>query len=171
MIPHYFVIAGILQMIYCLFLCYRLKDVMNSRELANSWKVMFTLILFFLLGYIGYLSFLDNQVTTDFSSRLLVSMILCFGATFVIVVLVIIKNSILALRGNTKELQDANRELRNRKSRIEKMERRIEQKNKELEKTLEDFYTLRLSMEKSGSNKISKENRGIRNRLDRIRLG
>jgi len=85
------------------------------------------------------------------------------------------------VRERTKELEKAKKDLnkkveertgdlKNSKNELEKAKKELEQKNKELEQTLDDFYTMRLTMQKElEKGQIKKENQEIKKRLDKLR--
>ncbi|MFH1249012.1 MAG: hypothetical protein V1660_02580 [archaeon] len=169
MISYYIVLLGIVQMFFCLFLVRRIMKLMDNDRLRNDWNVIFGLVCFFLLGYALYFYFLSRTITDTELSRLLISLILCFGASFVIIVLLVIKTSISSLTFDKKNVLNSNKALKASETKIKSMEKKIEQKNKELENTLEDFYTLRLEMGKD--KRTEKENRKIKARIEKIKKG
>jgi hypothetical protein len=110
-------------------------------------------------------------------NSLLISLILFFGSVFVIGVLTVSYQLVSVLIQKTKELSLSNKTisenselLRNKQIDLEKMESILKEKNNELEKTLEDFYTVRLGMEKDiQAGKLEEENKNIKNRLDALK--
>jgi nitrogen fixation/metabolism regulation signal transduction histidine kinase len=67
------------------------------------------------------------------------------------------------LKKSRDDLLKANKELENSK-------KELEMKNKELDQTLEDFYTVRLNMQKDMElGRVEEENKKIKQRLDRLR--
>jgi hypothetical protein len=67
------------------------------------------------------------------------------------------------LSKNTKDLENKTNELK-------KIQDFLREKNKELLKTLDDFYTLRLGLQKDiDAGKLSEENRKIKEKLDKLK--
>ena len=76
------------------------------------------------------------------------------------------------LSGLNRELETKNKELRNKTEALKVSEEKYRDKSKELEETMEDFYTLRLSMEEQiKEGVVEEENRKIKERLDELKVG
>ena len=75
-----------------------------------------------------------------------------------------------AKKNLNKKVEERTGDLKNSKNELEKAKKDLEQKNKELEQTLDDFYTMRLTMQKEmEKGQIKKENKNIKKRLDKLR--
>lgn len=72
-----------------------------------------------------------------------------------------------SLKKSKEILEKYNKEL---EEKVKKKTEELEEKNKELEETLDDFYTLRIGMQRdTESGKLEEENKKIKKRLDRVK--
>jgi hypothetical protein len=171
------IITGIALMILSVFRCIKLIKVNVVKNLQGTLYLMLCLIIFFLLGYTSYL-FLDTNYPDIPVSSLLICLILFFGAIFVVGILSISYQLIKILTQRTEELNQINKTLtgntntlKTRQEELVKTREMLEQRNSELEETLDDFYTMRISVQKEiESNKIEEENKKIKERLDNLKI-
>jgi predicted PurR-regulated permease PerM len=163
-------------MIISVFQCIKLIKINTIEDLGTSWYFMLGLICFFLLGYIAFLFLQSNNSNIPISS-LLICFILFFGAIFVIGVLSISYQLIKKLTQKTVELNKMNASLSensntlaSKQEELIKMQGLLKQKNEELNKTLEDFYTIRIGMQKDmEKGKLEEENKMIKERLEKLK--
>jgi predicted ferric reductase len=176
MINAVLVIAGIVIMIVSVVQCIRLINLNSIETLRGAWNFALGLIVFFLLAYIAYF-FLETNYSSLPVSSLLISAILFFGAIFVITILSISYTLIKALTIHSSEIDRTNqnlskntKDLENKTNELKKIQDFLREKNKELLKTLDDFYTLRLGLQKDiDAGKLSEENRKIKEKLDKLK--
>jgi hypothetical protein len=110
-------------------------------------------------------------------NSLLINLILFFGSIFVIGVLSISYKLILLLTKKTIEISQINNDLTEntktlaqKKEELEKTQTLLKEKNKELQNTLEDFYALRITMQKDLElGRVKEENEKIKERLDKLK--
>lgn len=177
MIEVFFVMVGILLMIYAVFLCRKTILNIENKELRRPWLLLFAFVCFFLLGYVAYVYTVRTGLSGLMRSDLLVAIILAAGALFVVVVLKTNQNLILKLTKNNQIIQDSNKELtaatqtlKRQQRELEHAKELLEDKNRELEQTLEDFYTLRIGMARDlKKGEIEKENQKIKKRLNKLK--
>ncbi|MCF6277064.1 MAG: hypothetical protein L3J07_04500 [Candidatus Magasanikbacteria bacterium] len=67
-----------------------------------------------------------------------------------------------------KKLEEITKKYKVKSKKLVKIEKKIKIQNKKLEQALEDFYELRVSVEKD-KKKIGKENKKIRKRIDKLK--
>jgi hypothetical protein len=176
MINSILIIIGIVLMILSVFRCIKLIKINVVRKLQALLYLMLFLIIFFLFGYTAYL-FLNANYPNIPVSSLLICLILFFGAIFVVGILSISYQLIKILTQKTEELNQMNKSLienadtlKNRQEELAKTRKMLEQKNTELEKTLDDFYTLRIGMQRDVElNSLAEENRKIKERIDNLK--
>lgn len=175
MLPSILVGLGIIFMVIAIGLCYELNPKMGASALKKHWHALCFLIIFFLVGYIFYFINLFFPILHLTATNILISSILCLGAVFVVAVIRINMWIIDELHQRNSELNKANGELKiaSEKLNLEKehlifAEKEMIEKNKEMDNLLQEFYTLRLTLEK-GDRKIKKENKGMKKSIDRIR--
>jgi len=107
----------------------------------------------------------------------LVSGIFFFGALFVVIVLRVNYKLILKLTENSLRLgelntvlENKNKELSHKTEELKKSEEKYIKRSKELDETLENFYTMRIGLQKQiDKDTIEEENRKIKERLDEAR--
>jgi hypothetical protein len=163
-------IIGIGLMIWAVFIGQRLLEIIEDSHQKKPWYILFILICFFLLGYIGYFCILFFVVHTLDMSTLLTSSIFCFGAVFVIMVLKITSQLILDMKKNANDLEENNEILKKNSTELENTKKLLEKKNEELISTLEDFYTIRISMQKQMEDgKFETENSKIKERIEKLK--
>lgn len=176
MINSVLIVTGILLQILSVVICIKLIKINTVKKLQWPWYLLLCLILFFLFGYIAYL-FLNTNYGNIPVNSLLISLILFFGAIFVICVLSIsyqLINTLLQqsakLHETNKSLADNTQILTTKQSELEKIQLLLKEKNSELQKTLENFYTLRIGMQKDlEAGKLEAENKKIKERLDELK--
>ena len=176
MINSILIVAGIVLMIIAVIECTKLIQINTIPNLQWAWYAALSLIVFFLVGYIAYF-FLSSTVGNIPMSSILICLILFFGAIFVITILSISYQLIkaLTLRSSAmdqtnKTLAQSTKDLENRQNELKKAQQLLNDKNKELIKTLDDFYTLRVGLQKDlEAGKIAEENRKIKEKLDAIK--
>lgn len=171
--------CGAILLIYSAALQYKLN--INIKKSAvkkpRSYPLISVLIYLFVLGYIAFLVRLVTTLTLHGFNEILVSVIFFFGAFFVAIVLKINQKLIISLTENTSrldklnvELENKNKELQFKTGALKTSEEKFKKRSKELEETLEDFYTIRLSMEEQiRKGTIEEENKKIKERLDKIK--
>jgi ABC-type transport system involved in multi-copper enzyme maturation permease subunit len=170
------IICGIVCMIVSIGQCFKLLSANNDRSLQKYLYVILFLVLFFLIGYILYLYLTLTQANIT-GSTMLISLILFFGAIFVIIVLSVSLTLVNSLLLYTQRIDKANKVLeenenvlKQKQTDLEKVQENLKNRNMELEKTLTDFYTLRLGMQKDmEAGKVEEENQKIKQRLDKLR--
>lgn len=104
-------------------------------------------------------------------------MILFFGSIFVIGVLSISYGLIKLLTKKNAEINQINNEiientraLARKKEELEKTQTLLKEKNTELQNTLEDFYTLRIAVQKDMElGKVKEENEKIKESLSKLK--
>jgi|GEM_PF-4767673 len=77
-----------------------------------------------------------------------------------------------AFNSQQDELLNLNKTLHNKTKKLKNADAKIKKKNSELEKTLEDFYTMRVEMEQEmtkGKDYIKKENAKIKKRINELK--
>jgi cell shape-determining protein MreC len=164
-------------MIFAVVECIKLIQINTIKKLEWQWYVMLCLIGFFLIGYVVYYFLYTNSSNLPISS-FLVSLILFFGAIFVIGVLTISYQLIKTLIQNTDIINQTNKSLSENSENLLKQTKQLEEahillkdKNSELKKTLEDFYTLRIEMQKNSESKtLEEENKGIKKKLEELTI-
>lgn len=168
---------GIIFMFYSVILSIRLYKNIKEDQIKNGWLKISSLIIFFLIAYIAYfiLEFIPiNKISEDF---MLIEWILLFGSVFVILSLKIKLKLLKIQNALNEELTSANKELNNNSKYLKKNQellikksKELQSKNIELEKTLEDFYTLRISALKDIDKKeYLKENKKIKKRINDLK--
>lgn len=170
------IVFGIVLMLIAIFQCVRLIQLNTLVNLQWAWYLTLGLIVFFLLGYIAYFFLISNNGSIPISS-MLISLILFFGAVFVITILSITYWLIKALTVRSSQISETNKnltkntkDLENRTNELKKIQDMLREKNKELLKTLDDFYTLRIGLQKDvEAAKLSEENKKIKERLDSVK--
>jgi diguanylate cyclase len=170
------VVAGIIFLAISVFQCVKLIKINAIQNLQWPWYLMLYLIIFFLFGYAAYYYTSLHYGNISISS-LLISLILFFGSIFVVGILSISRSLIESLTKKTMEtsqinnnLIDNTKMLSQKKEELEKTQTQLKEKNQELENTLEDFYTLRLAMQKDIElGRVKKENEKIKERLDELK--
>ncbi len=171
--------GGIILLAYSALLCHRLNSRIDNNIAGKLCFLILVLVYFFIAGYLVYLVRLIMTFGSHGMSEILVSTIFFFGATFVVAVLKANHKLIYDLAQNTerlsglnRELETKNKELRNKTEALKVSEKKYRDKSKELEETMEDFYTLRLSMEEQiKEGVVEEENRKIKERLDELKVG
>lgn len=172
-----FVVLGILFLIFALSLGTRLIRKIEDKKVKRMWFVLILLVCFFLLGYVGYLVILFEAPKNLSTESVLISTIFFFGAIFV---LGVFENALLLVRTVqqksqsveeiNKKLQIQSDELQANEAELVKTKVLLEKRNAELEKTLDDFYTIRLGMAREMSEgKLTEENERIKMRLQEIK--
>jgi nitrate/nitrite-specific signal transduction histidine kinase len=69
-----------------------------------------------------------------------------------------------------KKVEERTNNLKNTTDDLKKTKQELENKNKELEETLEDFYTMRIGMQKDLKlGRVEEENKKIKKRLDKLK--
>jgi hypothetical protein len=170
------IITGIVLMVIAVFECVRLIQLNTLVNLQWAWYLTLSLIVFFLLGYIAYFFLISSNGGLPIST-MLISLILFFGAIFVITILSISYILIKALTMRSSQISETNKnltkntkDLENKTGELKKIQDMLREKNKELLKTLDDFYTLRIGLQKDvEAGKLSEENKKIKDRLDSVK--
>jgi ABC-type lipoprotein release transport system permease subunit len=176
MINSLLIITGIILMVISVVQCIKLITLHALASLQWAWYVILGLIVFFLIGYIAYF-FLNTSYSNIPVSSLLISLILFFGAIFVITILSISYGLISALTQRSLEIDQTNttlttnaKELEHKQNELKNAQELLRMKNKELVKTLDDFYTMRINIQKDmEAGKLAEENKKIKDRLDTIK--
>jgi diguanylate cyclase len=170
------IVTGIILMVIAVVECAKLIQLNTIAGLQWAWYLILSLIVFFLVGYIAYF-FLNSSYSNIPVSSMLISLILFFGAIFVITILSISYKLIKALTIHSSEIDKTNKsltnntkDLENRTGELKKIQDMLREKNKELLKTLDDFYTLRIGLQKDiEAGKLSEENKKIKEKIDAIK--
>jgi ABC-type transport system involved in multi-copper enzyme maturation permease subunit len=177
MISRILVGFGILLMLFAVYSVNKLISIIQDQDKRTPWFILFLLIMFFLLGYVGYFYMLFTSINPSDTSSLLISSIFFFGAIFVIVVLSVNNSLIKGLNNKTETLENTNTTLKqqseilqNKDKELEESRGKLVRKNEELEKVLEDFYTLRIGMTRDmNDGKVEEENKMIKERLEKLK--
>jgi hypothetical protein len=170
MFTYPFLLIGIGLMIWAVIIGKRLLQIIENKQQKKFWYILFILICFFLLGYISYLLILFFVIHVLDMSTLLTSSIFCFGAVFVVMVLKITTQLILTMNKTAKNMEENNETLRKNSMELENTKKLLETKNNELLQTLEDFYTIRISMQKQMEDgKYETENSRIKERIEKLK--
>jgi two-component system, NtrC family, sensor kinase len=177
MLSRLFVGLGILMMVFAIFSGSRLLSVIHDANQRKPWYILFLLIIFFLVGYIVYFYLLFTTVSPTDVSAQLISAVFFFGALFVVLVLSVNYSLVSGLNEKTVKIQETNTTLTHDAETIQKKEKeleeiktKLEKKNAELEKVLEDFYTIRIGMQKDvEAGKLEEENKKIKEQLDKLK--
>ncbi|MFH0978175.1 MAG: hypothetical protein V1837_02625 [Candidatus Woesearchaeota archaeon] len=177
MIEVLFGLIGIILLVYAVLLCRTTILNIKNKELRRPWLFLFAFVCFFLLSYVAYVYVVRNGLSNLFFSNILVATILATAALFAVFMMKTNLTLIFKLIQKSKALENSNRELtrlthelKGQQNQLETAKRHLEAKNMELEQTLEDFYTLRVSMGRGlNKSKITKENRKIKRRLDMLK--
>lgn len=111
MIDTILIFLGIAIMIFSSYICIRLIKLIEIKQLKIAWYFLFVLILFFLVGYISYLYFINELIKNLDLIKNLISIILCFGGVFVLLVLIVNYKLLLELRKEKQLLEAINRDL------------------------------------------------------------
>jgi hypothetical protein len=178
MLPKVFVGFGILLMVYAVYSVRKLLSVVREADNRRPWYILFPLIIFFLFGYLFYFYLLFTSISPSDMSAQLISAIFFFGAVFVVIVLSVNYALIGGLNEKAAKIQETNTALlrnteivQKKDNELEEAKITLERKNKELERALEDFYTLRLSMQRDmDEGKLQEENRKIKEKLDELKI-
>lgn len=185
------VLLGILILVYSLFIIRQLHKMADNFQMNKNFPkiryysiILFALIIFFILGYILFLLTFYFPQWKFLPSETIVSVVFFLGALFVVIVLKIGKIETEIITASLSKLKQSNKEISMEekvvvkdKIKLERLEKQLEHKNAELNKknkelatALDDFYTLRLSLENSVKAKeIEKENKEIKSRIDRLK--
>lgn len=149
-------VLGIILLIYSILLCAKILILLGKNNSQASWKFLCFLIILFLIGYCFHLYLLITPQFINFHKDLLVSLIMFFGAVFVVSVLEISKKQILILNNDKKQLELKNSELltvskklKREHEELEKVKCELEKKNENLKDNLDDFYTLKLDLKQN----------------------
>lgn len=78
-------VAGIIILGYGLLLVTQFRRTLGSGSLKEAWDVLSLLIVFFILGYLGFLAHLVTGITL-ISPEQLTAVVFFFGAIFVAMV-------------------------------------------------------------------------------------
>ncbi|MBN2141850.1 hypothetical protein JW711_00830 [Candidatus Woesearchaeota archaeon] len=169
MIDILLVVSGIITICIAIGMNISLLKITEDTKLKKKWIWLLGLVIFFLFGYIA---FLINRIIPKIlcSGGLLVGSIFFFGAIFVLVVMEISTQMIKKLQSKNRELTDVTRALMKANQNLVETENELQLKNEQLKGTLEDFYTVRVKMEKGkNKQKIKRENEDIRKKINRIK--
>lgn len=165
------VLVGVIFLLYAAVICHSLLVQISLYQKNNSNKIILGFIYFFILGYLAFIAQLVTLETHGLS-ELIVSAIFFFGALFVVVVIKVIAKLMLGLIENNSKLEHFNIELKSKNDELKQSEDKYVARSKELEATLEDFYTLRIGMEKQlEKGVVEEENIKIKSRLDALKNG
>ncbi len=174
------VMIGVFLHLYSLLLCGKIIKALPKKTWLIPWYLLISMIIFFITGYLGYICklFLWESIPA-LTTNYLISVIFLFGAIFVIVILNIslyyLKSLMLLnkkISSDNIALKDYYNTLKEKTDQLKKTKNNLLNENRDLEDTLEDFYTLRISMErhlKLDQHKIEKENDNIKNKLSKIK--
>lgn len=152
------------------------KKTLDREIFRKPCLVIKILVYLFVFGYITFLMYLIRDINSQSPNELLVSVIFFFGAVFVVIVLKINNQLLSSLVEKSVNLQKLNEDLKIRnQDLIQKSkaliisEKKYKDQTNELEKTLDDFYTMRLGMEKQmKEGTLEEENKKIKDRIDTL---
>ena len=169
--------CGIILLIYSVVLCHTLNTKIDRNIVQKPSSLISILIYLFILGYVVFLWRLIITIASHNVTELLVSGIFFFGALFVVIVLRVNYKLILKLTENSLRLgelntvlENKNKELSHKTEELKKSEEKYIKRSKELDETLENFYTMRIGLQKQiDKDTIEEENRKIKERLDEAR--
>jgi hypothetical protein len=174
-----FTVMGIGLLCYGAYAAYLIQKQARRIKISSGHWAVSLLIYFFIIGYFVFLIHLISVGVALQTSDLLVGAVFLFGALFVVVTLGInrrfatniIKTSEDTNRANI-QLEALNKNLQEKTLALGKSEEALQKKNKELEATMEDFYTMRIAMlDKLKRGEVEEENRRIKERLDKMKMG
>ena len=131
--------------------------------------MLLALMYFFLFGYLAFFYALAVSATNSLMTEIGVGAILCFGAVFVVLVLGTSGDILRRFSENAKKLKEVNATLEEQAGRVASTQKALEEKNAELRKTLDDFYTLRMGMQRDlEAGTVDQENKKLKARLDTL---
>lgn len=173
------VLMGTFFLAYSTYLCKSLNlNKKIDRDIFNKpCFVIAALIYLFIFGYLVFLFYLFRHQNSNSPEDLIVSVVFFLGAVFVVIVLKVNNRLILALTEKSINLQKLNDDLNVKNQELIKKskaliisEDKYKKQTEELEKTLEDFYTMRIGMEKQmKQGTLEEENRKIKQRFDALK--
>jgi hypothetical protein len=123
--------AGISLMIYSIYLHRKLAGIVREGNLRRRVNYLLVLIAFFLVGYAFFLA-VDTMTKPDLVISLLVSMILFFGAVFVVSVLRITYGILSDLNEHVDKLQMMSKMLDRKYAESEQGKRELAQEEERL---------------------------------------
>ncbi len=172
------VACGAILLIYSAILCHRLNAKIDKKVVPKPSSLILGLIYLFILGYILFLIRLAIIVASHSVIELLVSGVFFFGALFVVIVLKTNHKLILKLSENSlhlgklnAELENKNKELQHWAEELKQSEEKYIKRSKELDDTLNDFYTMRIGLQKQmDKGTVEEENQKIKERLDNLKI-
>lgn len=169
------IIVAVLALTHSLYLGFSLRQRLK-KELSffsKFWALIYFFNFLFLVFYIGYFLVIYFSESFNFLRHFFLSLILFFEAIFSITNISIFTKTVSSYQEINKNLSKSKKEVESKSNDLEKAERKLIKQNKEMEETLEDFYTLRLSMEarleEESLGKIKKENKEIKKKLEKVR--
>lgn len=173
------VLLGTFFLVYSTYLCNSLKfkKTLDKNIFAKPCLAINVLIYLFICGYFIFVLYLIRHMDSNSPEDLVVSMVFFLGAVFVVIVLKVNNRLISALTERSMDLQKLNGDLKIKNNDLIKKskalimsEDKYKKQTEELEKTLDDFYTMRIGMEeqmKKGT--LEEENRKIKSRFDALK--
>lgn len=169
------VLCGAFLLVYSAILCHKLSKKLEQNPSVRPSSWILFLIYLFVGGYTAFIGRVAGNVGSHGFDEFLVSVVFFFGAIFVLVTLRAYHKLILKLSNESLGLEKLNSELENKnlshqKEEIKESEEKYKKRFQELLETLDDFYTLRLSVqEKMNKEEVNEENKIIKERLDKIK--
>ena len=168
--------CGIMLLIYSIVLCFKINKKITNNKIKKAHSFVIVFIYLFIIGYITFLLSLVKKIDISNFDKLLVSTIFFLGALFVLIVSKINLVLTVDITEHSTKSDQQNKELKKKNEELEKISKALQKsKNKfkkhtiELDKTLEDFYTMRLNMENGDNAIIKEENKKLKESLDKIR--
>ena len=159
-----------LLMAYALLLCRRTIAAMEKVANYKACRILFFLVLFFLIGYLVYFGLLILAIDGNSIHNVLISLIFLFGALFVIIIFKINLRLISILKEQRDKQLNLMDDIQAQNRELEDTKRELKKKNQQLEETMEDFYTMRTTISKQmRAGEFEDENQKIRDTIDELK--
>lgn len=161
--------VGIALLVHSITLAQKLSKI-NKKVDQISFSLVLILIYLFIIGYLIHLvDLIYNSAHHDLHD-LIICLVFFFGGIFVIVSLKENYKLVLKLEEKSDRLETINKELQVKAEALSVSEEKFKKRSEELEKTLDDFYTMRLGMEDQVRRGVlEEENKKIRLKLDELK--
>jgi len=170
------VLLGFITLIVSVTLNINIDKKTIESNLEKTFPFSSLLIIFFIVAYSYYLFKVFYDYLYKQNNDVLIPVIFFLNAIFVLTSTVAKKNFSQKIFDKTKNLDEVNSTLKDnyyrlkkQKQTLEKSEKRLTEKTAKLEELMEDFYTLRINMEKESGDKVKEENQQISKILKTIK--
>lgn len=142
------ILMSIFLLTYAIFLCTKMITAFTRDVHKKAGRIMLSLIVIFLIGYIIYLVFNYNMMFSNF----IVAILFFFTAFFIMLVLHVNHSLIIRLTMKSLELKDFSeqlltytRSLKSSKQQLETIKSALEAKNNELELSVQKMSVRRVA--------------------------